>query len=96
MKRLCLDCKRPYTPGNPSRCPACVQVATRARNRTKGAKYQTAEYRGTRAAWAGLIAAGERPACPRCGKGVGPDFDMGHQKDGSLRPEHPVCNRGNR
>ena len=98
MKRLCLSCGV-LTDG--TRCESCrlalqrAQDAHPAKRARKRALYGNAQYKTARAFWALAIANGAGPTCPRCGRSIGTDtgFDLGHQTDGGLQPEHPRCNR---
>lgn len=88
--KRCLGCGDRGPWGSSGRCRDCLKAHK--------AKYTTTEYVIERQRFGALIEAGACLNCPRCGEPIerGATFDLGHQDDGTLRPEHPRCNRGAR
>jgi hypothetical protein len=86
--KRCLGCGELGRWDSTGRCAMCGRVHK--------AKYH-ALYRAARKRWARIIA--ERTVtvlCPRCMEPITGAFDLGHQANGTLHPEHPRCNRGAR
>lgn len=85
----CLGCNAKGRWDQTGRCPSC--------KRRHKAKYRKAEYVAERAHLKALVAVGAIVLCVRCGLAITSvdDLDTGHQDDGTLGPEHRLCNRGN-
>lgn len=91
--RFCLE------PGCPElvdagRCPTHERAHTAPRRARKATLYGAA-YRRAKKAWAELVDT-SGTTCARCDAVIAPGeaWDLGHQPDGTLHPEHPLCNRG--
>lgn len=80
-QRTCLGCGDRGPWDGSGRCPSCY--------REHKGKYGP-EYRLERDRFASLLARGACLDCPRCGEPIDADtpWDLGHQDDGSLHPEH--------
>ena len=88
--KICLGCGVIGKHGRSGRCEPCSAGVK--------AKYREPEYITERDHARLMIEAGASFDCPRCGEPIelGDEWDMGHQGDGTLRPEHARCNRGAR
>ena len=97
-RTYCLGCNSIGEWGKQGRCTQCRVKRDRVRYNdphrlARKRLLYDAEYRRTRKLYVDAQLAGMTLTCPRCGQIIPGDFDLGHQDDGSLKPEHADCNR---
>ena len=93
--RQCLTCG---VLSNATRCPTCARgerrrIEMNPNRQARKALLYNASYRMARRAWEAAFAMGHEIRCARCGEPIREPWDLGHQPDGNLLPEHSECNR---